>query len=67
MSSYYNGKGGISPFTVIDAFGLDFYEGNVVKYIIRWRKKDGLADLYKARTYIDEVITRAEAAKDELT
>lgn len=61
MPDYYDGKGGMQPFDVIDAFGLDFYEGNVVKYICRWRKKNGVADLYKARTYIEQVIKRAEA------
>jgi uncharacterized protein DUF3310 len=58
---YYQGAGGMQPFDVIDAFGLDFYEGNVVKYVCRWRKKNGLEDLRKARTYIGEVIKRAEA------
>lgn len=60
--AYYQGEGGMQPFDVIDAFGLDFYEGNCVKYIVRWRKKGGIEDLYKARRYIDEVITRAMAA-----
>ena len=60
VPDYYNGQGGMQPFDVIDAFGLDFYEGNVVKYICRWRKKNGIEDLRKARTYIDEVIKRAE-------
>lgn len=64
MPDYYDGRGGMQPFDVIDAFGLDFYEGNVVKYICRWRKKNGLEDLLKARTYIDEVIKRAEMEKD---
>jgi hypothetical protein len=65
MPDYYDGKDGMQPFDVIDAFGLDFYEGNVVKYIVRWRKKNGVEDLHKARTYINEVIRRAENAQDE--
>lgn len=65
MPDYYQGKGGMQPFDVIDAFGLDFYEGNVVKYIVRWRRKNGLEDLFKARTYIDEVIKRAIAAQQD--
>jgi methyl coenzyme M reductase subunit C-like uncharacterized protein (methanogenesis marker protein 7) len=65
MPDYYDGKGGMQPFDVIDAFGLDFYEGNVIKYICRWRKKNGLEDLYKARTYISQVIKRAEAAAED--
>jgi methyl coenzyme M reductase subunit C-like uncharacterized protein (methanogenesis marker protein 7) len=63
VPDYYDGKDGMQPFDVIDAFGLDFYEGNVVKYVVRWRKKNGVEDLYKARTYINEVIKRAEAAQ----
>jgi hypothetical protein len=50
----------MQPFDVIDAFGLDFYEANVVKYLLRRRKKDGMKDLQKARHYLDEVIIRAE-------
>ena len=61
MPSYYDGAGGMQPFDVIDAFSLDFYEGNVVKYIVRWRKKGGVPDLLKARSYLDEIIKRAEA------
>lgn len=61
VPGYYDGKDGMQPFDVIDAFGLDFYEGNVVKYLVRWRKKGGVEDLRKARTYIDEIIKRAEA------
>lgn len=64
MPDYYDGRGGMQPFDVIDAFGLDFYEGNVVKYICRWRKKNGIEDLRKARNYIDEVIKRAEMEND---
>ncbi len=61
---YYSGRDGMQPFDVIDAFGLDFYEGNVIKYIVRWRQKNGIEDLRKARTYLDQVIKRAEAAGD---
>ena len=61
---YYDGKTGMQPFDVIDEFGLDFYEGNVIKYLVRWRKKNGLDDLRKARTYLNRIIARAEAAAD---
>jgi len=61
---YYQGRDGMQPFDVIDAFDLDFYEGNAVKYIVRWRKKGGIDDLYKARTYVEELIKRAESQAD---
>ena len=34
--------------------------GNVLKYISRWRKKDGVQDLKKARVYLDWMIESAE-------
>jgi len=57
--THYKNKG-IQPIEYIMANGLDFCEGNVVKYISRWRDKDknGLDDLLKARHYIDFLIER---------
>lgn len=46
----------IQPVEYIHANGLSYFEGNVVKYVTRWRKKNGLADLRKARHYIDLLI-----------
>ena len=46
----------IQPVEFIHANGLGFFEGNVVKYVSRWRKKNGVADLEKARHYIDLLI-----------
>ena len=43
----------IQPIEYIHANGLGYMEGNVVKYVTRWRKKDGRKDLEKARHYID--------------
>ena len=49
-------KGGIEPTEYIRSNNLDFFEGNVVKYITRWRKKDGINDLRKAKDYIEMLI-----------
>lgn len=35
---------------------LDFFEGNIVKYITRWRHKNGIQDLQKAKMYLDKLI-----------
>lgn len=48
---------------VVEAWNLDFYLGNVVKYVSRAGKKgDELEDLKKARWYLDRRIARMEAA-----
>lgn len=39
---------------------VPFAEGNVMKYVYRWREKDGLKDLYKARDYLNALITHEE-------
>jgi hypothetical protein len=52
-------KGGtMQPWDVIDAFGLDFYEGNAIRYLLRWRKKNGVEDLQKAMHYIEVLIDK---------
>lgn len=58
---YYK-KGGIEVFDIIRAFGLDFFLGNVVKYVCRaGRKGNELEDLIKARTYLDCRIAQIKA------
>ena len=37
-----------------------FCTGNVIKYVSRWRKKDGIQDLKKAKVYLDWAIKAAE-------
>lgn len=54
--SRYVGKSGMQVFDVINEFGLDFYEGNALKYLIRYKKKNGLEDLKKCRDYLDYMI-----------
>lgn len=58
-NSHYT-KGGIEPWTYIQANNLNFFEGSVVKYVTRWRYKNGIEDLRKARVYIDELIRQEE-------
>ena len=53
--SHYKGKA-IQPVQYIHANQLGYCEGNIVKYVSRWRDKNGLEDLLKARHYIDLLI-----------
>lgn len=40
-------------------FGLDYFQGQITKYVMRWDKKNGVQDLEKAahflQKYIDEI------------
>ena len=40
----------------IKAFNLEFFEGSIIKYVVRWRKKNKLEDLEKAKWYLEKLI-----------
>ena len=46
----------IQPVEYIHANGIGYFEGNVIKYVTRWKAKNGLADLEKAKHYIELLI-----------
>ena len=46
----------IQPIEFIHANGLPYIEGNIIKYIMRHKFKNGLEDLKKARHYLDILI-----------
>lgn len=64
--SHYKGKFGLEAIEVVKnfAFGLEgvegFYQGNAIKYMLRFQKKNGLEDLKKARKNLDWLIEDME-------
>lgn len=57
-SSHYKNFA-IEPIQYIEANQVPFHEGSVIKYVSRWRDKDGIKDLEKARWYIERLIELA--------
>lgn len=53
----------IQPAEYIHANAMGYLEGNVVEYISRWRKKNGMEDLYMAKHYIDLLIELEQKKK----
>ena len=53
--SHYK-KYSIQPWDIIDCYNLNFYEGNVLKYLLRYRDKNGVEDLKKAKHYLEKLI-----------
>lgn len=39
---------------------VDFCSGNIMKYVFRFKQKDGINDLYKARVYLNALIAYEE-------
>lgn len=50
----------IEPIQFIETNGLGYHEGNVIKYVSRWRNKNGIEDLRKAMWYIERLISIEE-------
>lgn len=46
----------IQPIEYIVKNNIPYIEGNIIKYISRWKQKNGVDDLRKARHYIDMLI-----------
>ena len=46
----------IQPVEFIHRNGIPFIEGNCIKYLCRWRAKNGVADLEKVKHYINLLI-----------
>lgn len=44
-----------------DLYREAWFVGNITKYVERYKKKDGIKDLLKARTYLDKLIELEEA------
>lgn len=63
---HYQSKTGLEVIEVIEAFTSDLTgieavdTANVIKYICRWKKKNGLQDLNKAMWYLQNLINHVE-------
>lgn len=57
--SHYK-KLSIQPVEYIMANNIPYMEGNVIKYITRWKDKGGVQDLNKAKHYIEMLIENEE-------
>ena len=51
---------GIETTEYINSWGMDFVEGNIVKYVTRYKYKEGIEDLKKAQWYLQNLIAREE-------
>lgn len=67
--AHYQTANGLETIDVMEAFTEDMvgYEAvctsNVLKYICRWKKKNGLEDLKKAEWYLKRLIERIESSE----
>ena len=64
--AHYKAANGLEVIDVIEAFtakltGIQATDtGNIIKYICRWKEKNGLEDLKKAQWYLNHLISVIE-------
>jgi len=51
---------GLETTEYIDSWNMSFVEGNIIKYVSRYRYKKGLEDLRKAQWYLSYLIRKLE-------
>ena len=62
--SHYS-KHNIQPIDIIREYNLDFFEGNALKYLLRYKDKNGIQDLDKAIDYINMLRDNIKKKIDE--
>ena len=69
--SHYQSETGLEVIDVLEAFTIDltgieaFDTGNIIKYMCRWKKKNGVQDLEKAKWYLDHLIDHIKNLEKE--
>lgn len=69
--SHYMSETGMEVIDVIEAFTFDLKgieatdTGNIIKYICRWKNKNGVQDLEKAKWYIEHLINHVKNLEKE--
>lgn len=54
-------KGDIQHWDLAAARGYDYFQGQITKYVDRWKKKGGIADLKKAQHFLQKYIELEES------
>lgn len=53
----------IQHWDLVAELGLDYYVGNITKYLFRWRDKNGVEDLEKALHYMEKYLELVKTGK----
>ena len=70
--SHYISTNGLETIDVIESFTSDLVgieavdTGNILKYICRWKHKNGLQDLQKAMWYLNHLINHIDKNEKEI-
>jgi hypothetical protein len=58
---HYRKHGDLQHWDVVAHFNLDYFQGQITRYVLRWRDKGGMQDLQKAQHYLRKYLELIEA------
>jgi hypothetical protein len=60
---HYRKHGDFQPWDAWWHWNLNAFQSNILKYVVRYRDKDGIQDLEKAKHYLEKLIELETAKK----
>lgn len=61
--SHYKQDGKPQHWDLVVQYEWDYFQGQVVKYLMRWKAKNGLQDLEKAQHFLEKYIEEVKAGR----
>jgi hypothetical protein len=63
--THYQQHGAIQHWDFAGHFNMDYFQGQITKYVMRWRDKGGIQDLEKARHFLDKYIELEKQKRED--
>jgi hypothetical protein len=60
---HYLVTGELQHWDMVAKFHLDYFQGQITKYVMRWRNKNGIQDLEKAKHFLEKYIEIARESE----
>lgn len=63
---HYSKYGNLQPWDVVLAWELGYLEGTALKYIARWKDKNGVEDILKAIHFLEKLVEVEKQKQQEI-
>lgn len=64
---HYTKHGDLQPWDMFFRWNLNPFQAAILKYVVRYRDKDGIQDLEKAKHYLDKLIEEEQRVLNAAT
>ena len=64
--NHYKQDGAVEHWDIVVQHDLDYFQGQITKYVMRWKRKNGIQDLEKALHFLEKYIEVEKSKQAEL-